>query len=66
MNKAELIEAMAKDAGLTKADAKRALEAFINATRGELRSGERVILIRFGVFSIALRRSRKGRNPRTG
>jgi len=66
MNKAELIEAIAKEAGLTKADSKRALDAFINTTSKSLKSGDRVALIGFGSFSISKRAARKGRNPQTG
>jgi len=66
MNKAELIEAIAADAGLTKADAKRALDAFIDATTGALKQGDRVALVGFGSFSVTDRAARKGRNPQTG
>lgn len=66
MNKAELIEAIASDAKMTKADAKRALDAFIVATTGALRNGERVALVGFGSFSVTKRAARKGRNPQTG
>ena len=66
MNKAELIDAIAKDADLTKADAKRALDAFINATSGALKKGERVALVGFGSFSVSKRNARTGRNPQTG
>ena len=66
MNKAELIEAMASDANLTKADAKRALDSFINATSGALKKGDRVALVGFGSFSVSKRAARKGRNPQTG
>ncbi len=65
MNKAELIEAMAAKAELTKADAKKALDAFIGATAGALEKGERVALVGFGSFSVAHRAARKGRNPKT-
>ena len=66
MNKAELIEAIAGDAGLTKADAKKALDAFVGATTGALKKGDRVALVGFGSFSVAKRAARKGRNPQTG
>jgi len=66
MNKAELIEAMATEAGMTKADAKRALDAFVGATHKALKKGERVALVGFGSFSVAKRAARKGRNPQTG
>ena len=66
MNKAELIESMATEAGITKADAKRALDAFVGATHKALKQGERVALVGFGSFSVAKRAARKGRNPQTG
>lgn len=66
MNKAELIDAMALEADLTKADAKKALDAFINATTKALKQGDRVALVGFGSFSISERAARKGRNPQTG
>ena len=66
MNKAELIEAMASDANLTKADAKRALDSFIGATSGALKKGDRVALVGFGSFNVTKRAARKGRNPQTG
>lgn len=66
MNKAELIEAIASDANLSKADAKRALDAFIGTTTKALKKGDRVALVGFGSFSVAKRASRKGRNPQTG
>ena len=66
MNKAELVEAMASDAGLSKADAKRALDAFINATTDALKKDDRISLIGFGSFSISKRSARTGRNPQTG
>ena len=66
MNKAELIEAMAGEAKMTKADARKALDAFIAATTKTLKKGERVALVGFGTFGIAKRQARKGRNPQTG
>jgi DNA-binding protein HU-beta len=66
MNKAELIDAIAKDAGLSKADAKRALEAFVSTTSKALKKGDRVALVGFGSFSVAKRAARKGRNPQSG
>ncbi len=65
-NKAELVEAIASEAKLTKADAQRALEAFINVTTKALKKGERVALVGFGSFSVAKRAARTGRNPQTG
>ena len=66
MNKAQLIEAIAKDAKLTKADAKKALGAIVTATSKALGKGDRVALVGFGSFSIAKRAARAGRNPQTG
>ena len=66
MNKAQLIDAIAKDAKLTKAEAKNALGAVITATTKALGKGERVALVGFGSFSISKRAARKGRNPQTG
>ncbi len=66
MNKAELIDKVAAEAGLSKADAKRALDAFVNAATGALKKGERVALIGFGSFSVSKRAARTGRNPQTG
>ena len=66
MNKAQLIDAIASSAGLTKADAKKALDAFINSTSKALKKGDRVALVGFGSFSVAKRSARTGRNPQTG
>lgn len=66
MNKAELIDAMASGAELSKGDAKKALEAFIGATGDALKAGDRVALVGFGSFSVSTRAARKGRNPQTG
>ncbi|NLN94905.1 MAG: HU family DNA-binding protein [Bacteroidales bacterium] len=66
MNKAELIDAIAAETGLTKVNSKKALEAFINATSQALAKGDRVALVGFGSFSVVKRAARKGRNPQTG
>jgi DNA-binding protein HU-beta len=66
MNKAELIDAIAADAGLSKADAKRALDGFISATTKALKKGDRVALVGFGSWSVSKRAARTGRNPQTG
>jgi DNA-binding protein HU-beta len=66
MNKHELIEAMASEAHMTKADAKKALDAFVHATTKALKKGDRVALVGFGSFSVAKRAAREGRNPQTG
>ncbi len=66
MNKAQLIDAIAADSGLTKADAKKALDAFLKVTGEALQSGDRVSLVGFGSFSVSERSARMGRNPQTG
>ncbi|HBL75778.1 MAG: DNA-binding protein [Bacteroidetes bacterium GWF2_42_66] len=66
MNKAQLIDAIAEKAGLTKADAKKALDAFVEATTDALKNGDRVALIGFGSFAVATRSARTGRNPQSG
>ncbi len=66
MNKAQLIDAVAAEAGLTKADAKKALDAFVKTTTEALKQGDRLALIGFGSFSISERPARQGRNPQTG
>lgn len=66
MNKAQLIDAIAVEAGLTKADAKKALDAFVKTTTDALKQGDRVALIGFGSFGISERPARQGRNPQTG
>ena len=66
MNKAQLVDAIAAESKLTKADSSRALEAFVNATTKALKKGDRVALVGFGSFSISKRAARNGRNPQTG
>lgn len=66
MNKGELIDAIAKDAGLTKVDAGNALNAFVSNISKSLKKGNNVQLIGFGTFSISNRAARTGRNPQTG
>ena len=66
MNKSELIDAIASDAGLTKADAQRALDAFTSNIAKTLKKGGTVSLIGFGTFSVKKRAARTGRNPATG
>ncbi|WP_340065997.1 HU family DNA-binding protein [Ascidiimonas aurantiaca] len=66
MNKSELIDAMAADAGITKAAAKKALESFLGSVEGSLKKGGRVSLVGFGTFSVSKRAAREGRNPQTG
>ena len=66
MNKAQLIDAIAAEANLTKADAKRALDAFVTTTTKALKASDRVALVGFGSFAVSKRNARTGRNPQTG
>jgi len=66
MNKAQLIDAMSENSGLSKTDSKRALDGFIAASTDALRKNDRISLVGFGSFSISARSARKGRNPKTG
>ncbi len=66
MNKNELVSAMAANSGLSKADAKRALDAFISSTSNALKNGDKISLVGFGSFSVQKRNARTGRNPQTG
>ncbi|KPM33792.1 DNA-binding protein HU, beta chain [Croceitalea dokdonensis DOKDO 023] len=66
MNKTELIDAMAADAGITKAAAKKSLESFLGNVEGSLKKGNRVSLVGFGSWSVSKRNAREGRNPQTG
>ena len=65
MNKSELINAIAEKAGLSKADAKKALEAFTGAVEEALVAGDKVALVGFGTFSINEKEERTGINPKT-
>lgn len=66
MKKAELVEAIAEKAGLTKADANRALEATFEVIKKALKKGEKVPVAGFGTFNVTKRKAREGRNPQTG
>ncbi len=66
MNKGELIEAIASEAKMSKAEAQRALDATITTISKALKKGDKVALIGFGSFSVAKRAARTGRNPQTG
>jgi DNA-binding protein HU-beta len=66
MNKSDLIDAMAGDAGVTKAAAKKALESFLGHVQKSLKKGNRVSLVGFGSWSVTRRAAREGRNPQTG
>lgn len=66
MNKAELIDKIAKDADVTKVQANAALDSFTSAVVTTLKKGDRVTLVGFGTFSVSERAARNGRNPQTG
>ncbi len=66
MKKVELVEAVAEKAGLTKADATRAIDAFCETVAETLAKGDKIPLVGFGTFSVSERAARDGRNPRTG
>ena len=66
MNKTELIAAMSEEAGLTKKDAEKALDAFIHTVGESLAAGDKVQLVGFGTFAVKERAARTGRNPQTG
>lgn len=66
MKKVELIEAVAAKAGITKADAGRAVDATIEVITEALAKGDKVPFVGFGTFSVSKRAARTGRNPQTG
>ena len=66
MNKAELVDAMAKETNLTKKDVESVLNSFVNVVSGELAKKEKVQLVGFGTFETRERAARTGRNPQTG
>lgn len=66
MNKGDLIEAVSGEAGLSKADASRAVESLLSAITNALKGGNQVSLVGFGTFTVKKRSARTGRNPRTG
>ena len=66
MNKAELIDKIAKDADITKTQANAALDSFMGSVVATLKKGDRVTLVGFGTFSVSERAARNGRNPQTG
>ena len=65
MNKSELIDAIASESGLSKADSKKALDAFVSAVSGALKQGDKIALVGFGTFSLSERAARTGINPHT-
>jgi DNA-binding protein HU-beta len=66
MNKSELVAAIANGSGVTKADANRVLDTFMQTVTDALKSGDQVVLPGFGSFSTGNRSARTGRNPQTG
>lgn len=66
MNKNELVAKVATQSGLTKVDAAKAVDAFVDSVSGELSNGGEVRLVGFGTFAVAQRKATEGRNPRTG
>jgi DNA-binding protein HU-beta len=66
MNKSELVEAIAADSGLTRADAGRALDSYVGIVNKALKKGDEVAITGFGKFTVVKRAARVGVNPRTG
>ncbi len=66
MNKTDLIDVVAESAGLTKVQAKKAIDCYHETIAGALKKGNRVEILGFGSFSVATREARIGRNPKTG
>ena len=66
MTKADLVNAMAEKAGMSKADTEKAIKAFTDVITDALKAGEKVALVGFGTFSVGERAARVGQNPQTG
>ena len=66
MNKSELIDSIAENSGLSKADSGRALDAVIASVSGALKDNDQVTIVGFGTFLVRQRAARTGRNPQTG
>ena len=66
MNKQDLIDAMAANSGITKTEARVALESLVDAMRSALKGGDTISLTGFGSFQVAERSARTARNPKTG
>jgi DNA-binding protein HU-beta len=66
MNKSDLVEAMAADAGISKAAAAKALDSLMNNVKNTLKDGGKLALVGFGSFTVKERAARQGRNPQTG
>jgi len=66
MTKGELIDSIGKEAKISKASAEKAINAFTNSVTKALKRGDKLALTGFGTFSVAKRKARAGRNPKTG
>ena len=66
MNKVELINAIAEKAGMTKVDARKAIDAIMDVTKEALNKGDKIALVGLGTMSVIERPARTGRNPKTG
>ena len=66
MNKSDLVAAMSEKSGLSKKDAEAALNAFTDTVAEVLKKGDKITLVGFGTFKVTDRKSREGRNPKTG
>ena len=66
MNKIELINAVAEKTGMTKVDVRKAVDAFVDVTKEELKKDGKLALVGFGTLFVNDRPARQGRNPRTG
>ena len=66
MTKKDLVDKMAKDAGISKAAAGKALKSFTDGVTKSIKKNKSVTLVGFGTFSLSKRKARKGRNPQTG
>ena len=66
MNKAELVAAVAEQAGLSRKDAEAAVKAFTDVVADALKNGDKIQLVGFGTFEVSERAARTGRNPQTG
>lgn len=66
MTKADLVGKIASEAGISKAQAEKAVDEFIAAVSDALATGDKITLVGFGTFSVGTRSAREGRNPSTG
>ena len=66
MNKGDLVDKIAKDAGITKRQAEAGFKSAIGSITSSLKKGQKVTIVGFGTFSVSKRKARAGRNPQTG